>query len=224
MHEGRIVAERYGPDYKPTTRLASWSIAKSVISTLIGLRVKQGILQLNQTRLFPEWSNAHDPRSNITLSDLLRMSSGLEFYERYDRPSDAREMLFMHPSVSDFAVKKPLAHPPGTKWSYSSGTSNLLSRLLRQTFPTVEEYWEFPRKALFDPLGMNSAIMETDAVGTLLLLSLDAAFVHRLFQALSSRHRTCRRPPGTGPSSVSSSSTRAGGPSWAPKRTNKWRS
>lgn len=166
VYEGRIVAERYGPDFGRHTRLASWSVAKSVISTLIGLRVKQGILSLDQKHLFPEWSNAHDPRSNISLSDLLRMSSGLEFDENYERPSDAREMLFMQPSVSDYALKKPLAHPPGSVWSYSSGTSNLLARLLRNTFATMEEYWAFPREALFEPLGMDSAIMETDASGS----------------------------------------------------------
>jgi CubicO group peptidase (beta-lactamase class C family) len=116
VREGRIVAERYGPGWQPHTRMASWSIAKSVISTLIGMRVAQGHLALDQTRLFPEWSNAADPRSNITLSDLLRMSSGLEFDERYDRYSDALEMLFLRPSLSDFAVNKPLAHPIGTRW------------------------------------------------------------------------------------------------------------
>jgi CubicO group peptidase (beta-lactamase class C family) len=195
VHDGRIVAERYGPDFRPHTRLASWSNAKSVISTLVGIRIAQGHLRLNQTRLFPEWSNAADPRGNITLADLLHMSSGLEFDEKYDRHSDARDMLFLRPSMSDLAVNKPLVHPPGTKWygrvsaerlqcreslqlmwcmarSYSSGTSNLLARLLRSTFATVEEYWAFPRHALFEPLGMDSAIMETDAVGTMSVILL----------------------------------------------------
>lgn len=116
VRNGRIVAERYGPDFQPHTRLASWSNAKSVISTLIGIRIAQGHLRLDQTRLFPEWSNAADPRSNITLANLLHMSSGLEFDEKYDRHSDARDMLFLRPSMSDFAVNKPLIHAPGTKW------------------------------------------------------------------------------------------------------------
>ncbi|ELR17768.1 betalactamase [Acanthamoeba castellanii str. Neff] len=166
VRNGRIVAERYGPDFQPHTRLASWSNAKSVISTLIGIRIAQGHLRLDQTRLFPEWSNAADPRSNITLANLLHMSSGLEFDEKYDRHSDARDMLFLRPSMSDFAVNKPLIHAPGTKWAYSSGTSNLLARLLRSTFATDEEYWAFPRQALYEPLGMDSALMETDAAGT----------------------------------------------------------
>lgn len=172
VHEGKIIAERYADDFPPHVRLASWSVAKSVISTLIGLRVKQGLLDLNQTHLFPAWSNEHDPRSKITLSDLLRMSSGLEFYENYEKPSDAREMLFMQPSTADFALNKPLAHPPGSVWSYSSGTSNILAKILRQTFASDEEYWNFPREALFKPLGMDSAIMETDASGTFPFLRL----------------------------------------------------
>jgi len=120
VHDGHIVGERSSAEFPSHTRMASWSMAKSVISTLIGIRIHQGHLHLNQTRLFPEWSNAGDPRGQISLSDLLQMSSGLEFDEGYDRHSDAIEMLFLRPSMSEYAVKKPLSHEPGSTWLVST--------------------------------------------------------------------------------------------------------
>jgi CubicO group peptidase (beta-lactamase class C family) len=95
------------------------------------------------------------------------MSSGLAFEERYGAGAEATEMLFRTADMAAFAAARPLAHAPGTVWSYSSGTTNILSGLVRRSFGGDDRaYLEFPRRALFEPLGMRSAVLETDASGT----------------------------------------------------------
>jgi len=61
---------------------------------------------------------------------------------------------------------QPQNRPPGTESRYSSGCTNLLCRILRSTFASDAEYWAFPRRTLFAPLGMRSALLETDPSGT----------------------------------------------------------
>jgi CubicO group peptidase (beta-lactamase class C family) len=101
------------------------------------------------------------------------MSSGLAFDESYDDPlGDVTEMLFVKNDMAKFAAMKPLLHPPGTYWAYSSGTSVLLAAILRETFAGEDDYLRYPRERLFAPLGMRSAVLETDASGTFVGSSL----------------------------------------------------
>jgi hypothetical protein len=141
-------------------------MGKSVLSSLVGVLVKEGRLSLGRKALLPEWSAPGDPRSEITLEDLLRMRSGLDFAEVYKDPlSDVTRMLFASPSAAAFAAAKPLRTTPGTLWAYQSGTTNILSRIIRSTLEAAgEDYHLFPRRALFDPLGMR-AVPEPDAAG-----------------------------------------------------------
>ena len=95
------------------------------------------------------------------------MSSGLRFDETMTSPrSDVMRMLFEVGDAARFAARMDLVVPPGTRWQYSSGTSNILARVLRNVLHDEAEYLAFPRRALFDPLGMSSAVLETDASGT----------------------------------------------------------
>jgi CubicO group peptidase (beta-lactamase class C family) len=115
--------------------------------------------------LLPEWSSS-DGRAAIDVEDLLRMRSGLRFSELYsDLTSDVIEMLFNQPDAAAYAASRPLEFRPGSVWSYSSGTTNILSRVARRIVGE-KEYHSWPRRALFDPIGMKSAIMEADASGT----------------------------------------------------------
>ena len=101
------------------------------------------------------------------------MSSGLAFDESYDDPlGDVTEMLFVKDDMARFAASKPLRHAPGSLWAYSSGTSVLLAAVLRETFANEDEYLSYPRQRLFGPLGMTSAVIETDASGTFVGSSL----------------------------------------------------
>jgi hypothetical protein len=132
VQNGRIVAERYAPGFTPETPLIGWSMTKTVINALVGILVKDGRLAVNRPAPVPEWQSADDPRRSITLDQLLRMSSGLEFDESAWNPvSDVTVMLLGRPDAGLYAARKSLAAAPGTGWRYSSGTTNIISRALR---------------------------------------------------------------------------------------------
>ncbi|MDD5303933.1 MAG: serine hydrolase [Elusimicrobia bacterium] len=166
IRDGVIVGERYAPGIAETTPLNGWSMTKSVMGALIGTLVGEGKLALADKRLLPQWSEPGDPRGDISLEDLLRMRSGLRFSEVYADPlSDVTRMLFDGFDAGGFAASRPLEAPPGTRWKYSSGTTNILSLIARRAVGE-KEYPLWPRRALFDPLGMTSAVFEPDASGT----------------------------------------------------------
>ncbi len=167
VHGGRIVAERYAPGFTADMPLAGWSMTKTVTNALTGILVGRGALAITDTKLRPEWRGEGDPRGAISLDDLMRMSSGLAFSESYGSVlSDVTQMLFAIGDKAHFAADKPLAYPPGTDWSYSSGTSVIIAGILRQTFPEKRAYLRLPHQALFEPLGMTSAVLMPDASGT----------------------------------------------------------
>ncbi len=166
LYKGQLIAERYAEGFTRDTPLIGWSMTKSVVNALVGVLVKDGRLSLDDPVLISEWQGTGDPRRNITLTQLLRMTSGLQFEENYANPlADVTVMLFGVPGAASFAVAKPLEAEPGTRWSYSSGTTNILSHAIRQTVGEPD-YQSFPRRALFDRIGMASAVLETDAAGT----------------------------------------------------------
>ena len=148
--------------------MLGWSMTKSVTNALIGILVKQGKLSLDQLAPVPEWSDPADPRHAITLDQLMRMSSGLEFSEDYaDLTTGVTQMLYNTDDMGAYAAAAPLEAEPDGVWNYSSGTANIVSRIVRDTVGgSDEEYLTFPRRALFDPIGMTSAVMEPDASDT----------------------------------------------------------
>jgi len=165
VQHGQLLAERYASGFDETTRFPGWSMTKSVLGALVGVLVADGRLTLDDRELMPAWRTP-DPRADISLEDLLRMRSGLAFREDYaDLRSDVIEMLFNRGDTAGYAAGRPLVARPGTVWSYSSGTTNILSAIVRQRVGEAD-YPAFPRRALFDPLGMASALMEADRSGT----------------------------------------------------------
>lgn len=167
VHQGQIVAERYAEGFSQHMPLLGWSMAKSALNALVGIRLRQGKLALSDRRLLPEWSDDQDPRSHITLNDLLRMTSGLSFSERYqDTLSDVVVMLFAKGDKAAFAAAKRAEHVPGSRWSYSGGNSNIISHVLRLSFQNKLDYLTFPNRELFSRLGMENAVIEPDASGT----------------------------------------------------------
>ncbi|MEM7398505.1 MAG: serine hydrolase, partial [Pseudomonadota bacterium] len=162
VHKGRIVAERYGKGFHKDMPLIGWSLSKTATNALVGMRVMDGTLDLNDDRLLPEWSGEGDPRGSITLEELMRMTSGLDF----DQRSDAPYMLFVEPDDAKYAASKPLVYLPGSHWSYSSGNTNIVARVLRETFADEAEYLRFPQERLFGPLGMHTAELAPDDAGT----------------------------------------------------------
>jgi hypothetical protein len=166
VYRGRLIAERYADPFTKDTPLNGWSMTKSVVNALVGVLVKEKKVSLSDSVAIPEWRGSSDPRRKITLEQLLRMSSGLQFHEDFSNLfADMTYMLLGVPDAAAYAAAKPLEAEPGTRWSYSSGTTNIIAYAMRQIVGD-SDYLEFPRRTLFDRLGMTSAVLETDAAGT----------------------------------------------------------
>jgi CubicO group peptidase (beta-lactamase class C family) len=170
---GNLVYERYDAGANPIYMQYSWSMAKSVTHALVGILVSQGKIDLYEPVAVPEWQGAEDPRREITLDQLLRMSSGLAFNEDYvdGQTSDVIPMLMgdARADAGAFAANMPAIHPPDQHWSYSSGTTNIICRLIGNVVgngPTGMN--AFMEENLFGPLGMRTPTARFDTSGTFL--------------------------------------------------------
>ena len=157
---GQIVGESYASGFDATTPLLGWSMTKTVNAMLLGRAILDGKLGLDDTGLFSEWT---DGRKDIRVRDLTAMASGLSFNEDYGDVSDVNRMLFLTPDMARFAASQPLVGKPGAVFNYSSGTGTMLARLWMDRVGTPD----YPRTALFGPLGIASAVIEPDEAGTL---------------------------------------------------------
>ncbi len=164
VKDGRIVGERYGEGFSASTPLIGWSMTKTVNAALVGTVVGAGRLSVGQKSLLKQWSG--DPRSQISLADLLSMSSGLAFNEDYGDVTDVTRMLYLEPDMATFAASMPTEAGPGETFSYSSGTANILARIWQNAVGDAGEAARWPQERLFGPLGMASATLEQDARGT----------------------------------------------------------
>jgi CubicO group peptidase (beta-lactamase class C family) len=169
VFDGQLIAERYAEGYHKDMPITSWSMTKTITASLAGLLSGDGKLDISKPAAVPEWTGEGDERLAITLDQLLRMSSGLKFQEEYtSTPSDVVRMLYEAPDAAALAASMPLEAKPDSKWSYSSGTTNIISRIVRNAVGGDQEnYYRFVRQRLLDPLGMTRTTMEADASGTL---------------------------------------------------------
>jgi CubicO group peptidase (beta-lactamase class C family) len=165
VYKDQLVAEKYAQGFNEHTMMYGWSMAKSITSALIGTLVKQGKLNIIQPAPVPEWRNANDPRHAITIQNLLQQSSGLNFIEDYTKASDVTNMLYKEDNMAAFTANHKLAAAPGTVFSYSSGNSNILARIIRETVGE-KNYAAYPFNALFYKIGMYHTLCEPDASGT----------------------------------------------------------
>jgi hypothetical protein len=166
VHRGRIIAERYAEGFGPETSFPGWSMTKSVGSALAGILVGDGRLTLDSVNLFPGWGGQEDPRRRITTGHLMWMSDGLAHDESYTPTGGATRLLFGARDIAASAAATPARSEPGSTWYYASAASNLIAHLVRSAVGgTVTNYLTFPRRALFDRIGMRSAVMEPDATG-----------------------------------------------------------
>lgn len=167
VYDGRLIAERYAPGFNLNTPQLGWSMSKSVTNALVGVLVRNGKLEVHRPAPVPEWQKADDPRQKITLDQLLRMSAGLEFSEEYAPFSDAVYMFYDSYDFAAYAANKPLETEPDEKWYYSSGTANIIARVVRQTIEKQDEnYYDYLYQNFFHKIGMLSVVMEPDPSGT----------------------------------------------------------
>jgi len=142
-------------------------MSKSVMNALVGVLVREGRLRVDAPAPIPEWQRTGDPRARITIGHLLQMRSGLAFEENEASPrSDVMRMLFGTGDIARFVTSRGVAFAPGTHWQYSNAGTNIIAAAIRSVLRDPETYLTFPRRELFDPLGMSSAVLETDAAGT----------------------------------------------------------
>lgn len=163
IYKDKIIAEKYDDDFNKNSRILGWSMTKSITATYFGILEKQGKFDINKAAPIAEWQK--DERAIITTKDLLHMNSGLEWEEKYDKICDATKMLFQAEDMGKMQLEKPAKFPPNLNWNYSSGTTNLLSKILRNQFKTHQEYLDFWYASLIDKIGMNSMIVESDMTG-----------------------------------------------------------
>ena len=191
VHRGRLVAERYAPGIGRDTQLESWSMGKSVTATLVGILVQQGALRLDQLASVAEWQQPGDPRAEITVAQLLRMSSGLRFsfprIESYDgtaRPAlagffwngvpDHIRIYTGVEDVFDFAIGAPAEYPPGSVGRYRNSDPLVLGAIVRRILEARgDEYLTWPQRALFDRIGVRRQVLETDVHGNFILTGYD---------------------------------------------------
>ena len=163
IYKGHIIAERYANNFDKNSKILGWSMTKSITGTLFGILEHQGKIDVQAKAPIDEWKN--DERKEITIHNLLQMNSGLEWNEDYNSISDATKMLFLERKMPQVQIEKSLIGKPNETWNYSSGTTNLLSGILREQFKTHQEYLDFWYTALVDKIGMNSMIIEADLDG-----------------------------------------------------------
>ena len=209
MHQGKIIAERYGEGYDEDTRFISWSMAKSFTGALIGFLVADGRLVLDDPAPVPAWQRTGDPRGEITLRQLLHMSSGLDHTETAEEGGktvfevDTNRMLFLDGAqdVAAYAEARPMEARPGEQFEYSTATSIILSDIItrtltRSTDPQVRRdvTLRFIRGRLLEPLGMDGTYPEFGPQGTF----LGGSFIHATARDYASfgeflRHRGARK-------------------------------
>ncbi|MCL7752594.1 serine hydrolase [Polaribacter sp. Z022] len=163
IYKNQIIAERYANGFTENSKILGWSMTKSITSTLFGVLEYQGKINVQDKAPIDAWKN--DERKEITIHNLLQMNSGLEWDEDYNTISDVSKMLFLSRDMTQQQIHKPFVGKPNETWNYSSGTTNLLSGILRSQFKTHQEYLDFWYAALIDKIGMNSMVVEADLEG-----------------------------------------------------------
>jgi CubicO group peptidase (beta-lactamase class C family) len=166
VHGGKVIAERYAAGIGVDTQLPGFSMTKSVINALIGILTQKGVVTPSFPAPIPEWRAASDPRHEIEVEHLMRMTTGLALDET-GSGFDPSNQMYLYDDMAGFAVKAPLIAPPGTRWHYSSATTELLARIIRDSTGGPEQSLAFAWRELFNPLGMRNVTVEFDPNGTL---------------------------------------------------------
>ncbi|MBR9826875.1 MAG: serine hydrolase [Alphaproteobacteria bacterium] len=166
LHQGRLVGEHYGPGASRETPFLGWSMTKSMTATLAGVLVEDGRIDLQAAGAVPALSALG--RDDITLDQLLRMTGGLALHELNNGTDPTSDMLFTESDMIAFAASRDRIAAPGDHWEYMSGQTNLAMSALQAEFGSdLASQLTGIRSALFEPLGIYSAIIEPDESGLL---------------------------------------------------------
>ena len=184
VYRGKIIGERYLEGWGPNTPQISWSMGKSIASALTGVLVQQGAFGLDTPAPVAEWHEAPgDPRADIRIMDLLRMSSGLDFdnfglgpRSSYTAANEHMRIYFDALNVYRHALNQPLRFPPESVWRYRNSDPLSLMAIAKQVVEARgEDFLTFPQRHLFDRIGMRNVVLETDAWGNFIVTGYDYA-------------------------------------------------
>ncbi|MGB0806213.1 MAG: serine hydrolase domain-containing protein [Salibacteraceae bacterium] len=163
IYKGQLITEKYAKGFDKNMPQLGWSMTKSVTNMLYGILDIKEEINIMEPTLISSWQN--DDRAKITTDQLLRMSSGLYWEEVYSNVSTATNMLYKFSDMGGFAQSQMVEFAPEQKWYYSSGSTNILSLMLRKKLGD-ENYYEFAQNELFSKIGITTAVIEPDASGT----------------------------------------------------------
>jgi CubicO group peptidase (beta-lactamase class C family) len=174
VYKGRLLLLHEAPGFTNGTPLHGWSMTKTISGMLMhslaentDLPIDTPVVKAFAKGREPAWVGdwRQDDRRNIKVSDLLYMRDGLASTEDYTPWASVPEMLWGSPDMAAYGADYPPEAPPGTRWRYLSSTANLLAAVARGRFATDEQYWAYPARALFGPIGARTAVIETDTSG-----------------------------------------------------------
>lgn len=174
VQDGDLLVLREAPGFENGTPLHGWSMTKTVAGMLAYKLLTENNVGLDtpvvdtfragrEPAWVADWRT--DERASITVRHVLGMTDGLANVEGYSPFSDTVAMLNVEPDMAAFAASAPAEYPPGSRFNYTSQTANILAAISRGQLATDEEYWSYPYKALFDPIGATSATLESDTSG-----------------------------------------------------------
>jgi CubicO group peptidase (beta-lactamase class C family) len=173
--KGQIIGERYGAGANQNTPLEGYSMGKSISASLIGVLIEKGVYRLDQPAPIPEWQGAGDKRQAIRIRDILQMSSGLRIRAEqdpdyvYDGKYPDHWYYYTGDNAFAYAASRPQQWPPGLVGRYRNTDPVLINYMVRLAVEKRgEDYLTFPQRALFDKIGIRSAVLETDANGNFL--------------------------------------------------------
>ncbi|MEM9014317.1 MAG: serine hydrolase [Pseudomonadota bacterium] len=187
VHKGKIIAERYRDPYDPSTQFESWSMGKSIASTMVGVLERDGAIDLDEDELFDTWRSDKDARRNIRVRNILNMASGLEFTGSYGKDEDHSvksengrflDHIYVYASgvnSVEFCVSKPLADPPGKAGRYRNCDPLLATALVRDRGAKgdIQDFLGWPQRKLYDRIGSGGMVLETDPYGNFLISGHD---------------------------------------------------
>jgi len=163
LKNGELQGEAYADGITRSTPLLGWSMSKTLTAIMAGVLAKDGFWDLESSLPIESWKETE--KENITLENVLNMTTGLYWEEEYGKVSTATKMLYSSNNMGLAASENELEFEPGTNWKYSSGTTNILSFAMAEAFPSEEEYLAFPYERILKPLGAETFVFETDASG-----------------------------------------------------------
>ncbi|HAM23194.1 MAG TPA: hypothetical protein DCQ04_13190 [Actinobacteria bacterium] len=176
VQDGKLLIQKQASGFPKDMPLLGWSMTKTINMMTFYKKAQETNFDMNKLVInaFPanrepswvaQWRQ--DPqKSQIKVTDLMFMKSGLDIEDDYGPQGKVVQMLYGEPSMAGFAASQPMAHDPGTSWGYSTGSSDIISQIAQGMFPDDQAYWQYWQKSVFEPIGVNSGTFATDTLGT----------------------------------------------------------